>query len=330
MNKQWGGGKRMRDTLYRDILSMNYRMGTDRIARCVMMFSGMLLTLLTALSLPVGAEKPVDARILYRQAAQGERFELMSRDEAEEMESLFEALFRGESGADIRHAWRELGFDLVDARYKEVRCLALVESEDHKTGRGFYLFSRKRTGPVLMMPHRFHDRDTGAIGCAMFATGLCSAAAWNTVHRYGPEKTHKDGSSDMARNGFSPFAAFSRAFARVHREKLLVQIHGFSTDKRKTSAGREAGIILSAGGELPVWLAPLAKKLEHCLDVAVRIYPLEIKELGGTTNVSGRILRDAGHSGFVHLEMSRKLRTLLAGDPRSCLCLTTLLCEVRP
>ena len=320
----------MRDTLYRDIASMKHRMGRDQGNRCVVMLPGILLILLTVLSLPAGAQKSVDARILYRQSAQGERFELMSRDDAERMEPLFEALFRGESGADIRHAWKEQGFDLVDARYKDVACLALLESEDHKTGRGFYLFSRKRTGPVLMMPHRFHDRDTGAIGCAMFATGLCSAAAWNTVHRYGPEKTHTDGSSDMARNGFSPFAAFTRAFARVHREQLLVQIHGFSTAKRKTPAGREAGIILSAGGELPAWIAPLATNIAHCLDVAARIYPLEIKELGGTTNVSGRILRAAGHSGFVHLEMSRKLRTLLAGDPRSCLCLTTLLCEVRP
>jgi hypothetical protein len=46
--------------------------------------------------------------------------------------------------------------------------------------------------------------------------------------------------------------------------------------------------------------------------------------------VSGRILAGLGHSGFVHLEMARNLRSRLKDDASLCLRLTTILGEIRP
>ena len=62
-------------------------------------------------------------------------------------------------------------------------------------------------------------------------------------------------------------------------------------------------------------------KLQHqqaCLSAGlarpVRLYPLSIRELGGTTNVQGIALRQLGYQSFVHMEMSRPLRQALLDD----------------
>ncbi len=44
------------------------------------------------------------------------------------------------------------------------------------------------------------------------------------------------------------------------------------------------------------------------------LFPTTVDELGGTTNVQDKILRAAGHDGFVHLELSRPLRRRLRDD----------------
>jgi hypothetical protein len=290
----------------------------------------MLGIVLTAMTHTALAGEPVDAKALYADSSDKGSLQTVSQAEMDRMEKLFTLMFQGNVNATVRTEWQELGFTMVDAVCAGVPCVVLAESKGQKRGRGFYLFSRDQAGPVIMMPHRYYDLDTGKIGMDMFATGLCRAAAWNTVHRYAFERQNKGDPSDLADNVTSPFAAFTRSFARVHPQKLLVQVHGFSHTGRKTRAGREAGIILSGGGRVPVWLVPLGRDLKRYLDVDVRIYPLDVNELGGTTNVSGRILSGLGHSGFVHLEMERTLRSRLKDEASLCLRLTTILGEIRP
>ena len=40
----------------------------------------------------------------------------------------------------------------------------------------------------------------------------------------------------------------------------------------------------------------------------------EVRELGGTRNVQGRLLRERGHDGFVHVELGRPLRERLRNE----------------
>jgi hypothetical protein len=55
----------------------------------------------------------------------------------------------------------------------------------------------------------------------------------------------------------------------------------------------------------------LAACLRQQTHFYIALYPLDIRELGGTTNVSGNTLQGMGHQGFVHLELSYPLRKLM-------------------
>jgi hypothetical protein len=92
----------------------------------------------------------------------------------------------------------------------------------------------------------------------------------------------------------------------------VVQLHGFAPANRTTCAGREAALILSAGHRYPgCRLRRLAACLAGSLPGVVRLYPDQVRELGGTTNRIGELLRQAGFSNFIHMEMSPMLRLRL-------------------
>lgn len=94
-------------------------------------------------------------------------------------------------------------------------------------------------------------------------------------------------------------------------DRAVIQIHGYANGRRKAEAGKSSSVIVSAGGLRPDWLAPLGRCLESGGMGPVLTYPDQVSELGGTTNVSGRILRTMGLSSFVHVEMNREVRTRL-------------------
>ena len=198
-------------------------------------------------------------------------------------------------------------------------------------GRGFYLFrGPASTGGLLMAPHRYADADTGRIGLAMAREGDFSVTAWNTTHRYEAGSGDPRGISDFAHRPDSPFTALTRSFARVFPDRAVIQIHGYANGHRKGRVGRSSDVIVSAGGLRPDWLPILGR----CLDAAgmgtVLTYPDQVSELGGTTNVSGRILRSMGLSSFVHLEMNREVRTRLLDEGELRKDFITCLCGVRP
>ncbi len=82
-----------------------------------------------------------------------------------------------------------------------------------------------------------------------------------------------------------------------------------------SEAGRNAGWILSSGSKK---ITDTLRKLQNCLQGVlseeVLIYPRDVLELGGTTNISGKIMRQYGHSGFVHIEINRAIRDQLRED----------------
>ena len=96
----------------------------------------------------------------------------------------------------------------------------------------------------------------------------------------------------------------------------LIQIHGFDNNKRKSEAGASASAILSSGSR---WVTPHSATVAHCLRKVIQgpvlIYPIEIRELGATRNLHGKILRRYGHEGFIHVELNRSTRERLRSDP---------------
>jgi hypothetical protein len=226
-------------------------------------------------------------------------------------EALFLRLLEGERGDDLEAGWRALGFGLHPGEANDV--IMLWDYEGH---RGQYALRGGRTWPLaLQAPHRFFDGHTGTIAEQMFAEGGFAAAAWNTTPRRTKAAGEK-GSRDLAHLRRTYFNAFTRAFGRVHRDGLVVQLHGFARDKRSTEAGRTADLILSDATRSP---GPAALAAADCLrrkmPGVVRLYPAEVRELGGTTNANAAALRDLGLEGsFLHVEMSLDLRLRLRDE----------------
>lgn len=254
-------------------------------------------------------------RDLYRESLGAERFVLPDPASLEQANRLFLELLQtdGPVPESLEHDGEALGFEVIQRGREADRLLVLREGRD-KSGRGFYVFRRGGRPAALMIPHGMKDYKTGKIGLQLFLEGDFTAGAWNTAPRY--RKGERDRTDwDLAHLEGTYFTAFTRAFARAQPVGRLVQIHGFAAEKRDTEAGASAELIASSGSPLPSpgFLA-LIRCLKASLDLEVRVYPLDVRELGGTTNASGRILRSLGHAGFVHLEFAYPVRKRLLQD----------------
>ena len=116
-----------------------------------------------------------------------------------------------------------------------------------KKDESFYIFLHNKFAQnVLQMPHRQKDLYTGEIGLSLLIEGNFAAGAWNSVSRY-YFQGNKKVSADLADFSQSYFIAFSKAFALCHSKGHIIQLHGFSTKKRRTRADKQSSFILSAG-----------------------------------------------------------------------------------
>lgn len=244
------------------------------------------------------------------EAIRGGHYVAAGGDELARAERLFDRLAAGSPPDALRAEMRELRLVIED----DGPLVIVREREDARRGRGFYVFRHGARPDVLHVPHGFKDEMTRDIGLALFAEGDFAAAAWNTV----PRRYERDGvqvDADVAHLPGTWFNAFVRATARAWPQGRSLQIHGFDPDKRRSGAGADAALILADGTAVP---DDALRRQRDCLasrlgrDVA--LYPDDVRELGGTTNVQGRTLRGLGYGGFVHVEISRGLRATLRDD----------------
>ena len=194
---------------------------------------------------------------------------------------------------------------ILDHRY-----IALQQRENH--GGGHYLFNPAAKRPIyLQAPHRVSDRNTGRIVLRLFQRNHYRGAGWNSLHRRskglkGPTE------SDLAHIPLSPFTAMGRAIAMQEPEARIIQLHGFNQTRRKSVEGASADIIISSASN---WPSSETRLMALCLQQSqlgvVRLYPNEVRELGGTTNNTAKALQRIGFSGFIHLELSAPLRQRL-------------------
>jgi hypothetical protein len=171
----------------------------------------------------------------------------------------------------------------------------------------------------LQVPHRFHDQYTETIGRQWWQTNLFHMVMVNSAHRHQGKKQEPAINSDFSTAPYNPFLAATRAYIRAFKQPLVVQLHGYNRQKRKTSAGRSADIILSHGVKLPSPLLNNLQTLATCFkqvgSFKVKIYPQQVTELGATKNIIGDALRQQGYlTQFLHIEMSKTVRKKLSQD----------------
>ncbi|MBA3669170.1 MAG: hypothetical protein H0W71_03780 [Sphingomonas sp.] len=181
----------------------------------------------------------------------------------------------------------------------------------HGQGAYFIRNAAQRPYPMLVTaPHRGAERYTGPLAAAVFAETDASAAAWNSAPR---GRAGNSSGLDLARLERHLFTAFATAFAEVHPNGRIIQLHGFNPAKRQTESGRRADVILSSGSERP---SLLIQSIGACLSDSlpsydVRVFPTEVSELGALNNAQARALHKLSHDVFVHVELSLRLRAAL-------------------
>jgi len=239
-----------------------------------------------------------------RSASRESSYQHPSIDELRAAERLFTRTLRADEPVEVlRDAWAGSHFELKAVELHDQPLWLLRESEGHQVGRGFYAFRPNATMPVaIQSPHSFGDRRTRELTARLFVDSDFAAAAFNTVHRDIMDAAH---SHNCLLN------SFTTAFLRVHRDDAFVcQLHGFSRSKRTTDRGRNSDLIVSNGTRLGAhWTQRTVTVFrDHWPNVAVRLFPDDVSELGATTNHQGRIILQSGLGRFLHLEMSAELR----------------------
>lgn len=272
-----------------------------------------MLLLLIMLTTPSQQNPTLENQLsdLLKQAQQKSGFySPPTPDQQTRAEALFLKTLRGNRRADLKRAWRQLGF-----QHRTVGDV-FVLFEHHNRGRGFYLFREGGTvvPTAIQAPHGFHDLHTDDLVLKLFAESRFQAAAFNTIHRHQTlpgSKTY----ADLSDLDDSYFQCFTRAWAQLQPARQLLQFHGFAKEKRKEQSAQEAAVILSNGQARPNRaMYVLAGYLNGIGAGPVAVYGRDTMELGSTTNAQARHLIAEGHNRFYHFELNLATRQKLLSN----------------
>jgi len=272
------------------------------------------LIIVTTVILPLGAGAS-DIGHLISDAFKGGVYIPPEEKELRHAGEVFESLFRGILNEGVKALSRRIGLRPILTEHDGERLIILKEEDDRKTGRGLMIFRLEdHRGFVIQVPHSFTDVHTRRIGLRLFLDTKAEAVIFNTVRRrYSDDGAIID--ADMAHLRESYFTVFARAFAETHPSGYIIQIHGFSRQKRKTPQGKESDVIISSGRSTVSYITmTIYRCLKGGIGVGVSLYPYEVGELGGRKNSVVRVLDEMGFNGFVHIEMSRLMRDRLIND----------------
>lgn len=229
-----------------------------------------------------------------------------SADELAAMQRLFVRLLKHEPVNAMVSDLRNLGWAVFTQSAGGVTWTIVAEAPNQRRGRGLYAFSDAGRH-AIEAPHVPTDELTGEILLGYAHDGLPRALAWNTVPRRTADLAHIDGTY---------LIAFSRAFAQVYPSEKILQLHGFDFQRRRSFAGAQSGAIVSAARKNPPpELKSAVKYMQQKVEKYTRLYGVDVRELGGTTNSVARALHNDGYQGFVHIEMDQLLREQLADLP---------------
>ncbi|MFC3033377.1 hypothetical protein ACFOEE_12690 [Pseudoalteromonas fenneropenaei] len=163
-------------------------------------------------------------------------------------------------------------------------------------------YAPERSQCVIFAPHQFFDEHTLTLAQSLFP--LCQLLLWNTQHRH--TRTKQGDSRDFSLTTQSWPYQLLKAYLTRYPSATIIQLHGFSRDKRHTEAAKNADLILSNGNRSG---SKRLQDLQQCFSNAgyqALRYPQQVSELGGTRNVLNQLLTQPGQ--FIHLEMERNTR----------------------
>ncbi len=185
-------------------------------------------------------------------------------------------------------------------------------------GWGSLWVNHKATENVfIQVPHRFYDRLTASIANHIWQQSDVKAVMLNTAHRHLGKQQNSN--SDLSNAAKSPLLAASYAWIQATPDATIIQLHGFSSAKRRSEQLKAADIILSHGNKQPIQPKQAIFGVQQCLikhlKLNVLVYPNQANELGGTKNNTVKLLRNLNkQQQFWHIELNETTRELMQKD----------------
>jgi len=206
----------------------------------------------------------------------------------------------------LRERWDTIDWQLLES--PSGKFFVLREDMKHRHGRGVYAFrTDAQSRIVIQAPHRFNDLMTGSIAIKLLRERSVSAIALNTIHRK---------EIDLSHTRLHFINAFTAASIKVRQDVAILQIHGF-TQEGKTGAAKSTSVIVSDSTKFPGRSArQSALELKTAFGADhTRLFPVDIRQLGGTTNRQAQIAHSLGCPDFLHIEFNRDFRAQLNNNP---------------
>jgi hypothetical protein len=233
--------------------------------------------------------------------------EELSAEDFQAAEAMFASVLAGQAPATGE--LQRLGFITRQATPPQ-QATIIKEPKRSDRGHGRYVVRPVDEAPGALLvsaPHHKTDRHTGTLAEQLQTSPAVAAAAASSAPR---------SRGDIAHLERHAFTAFATAFAKVHPDGRIIQLHGFDQAGRKSAAAKNADVIISSGSEQPT---AAVRAIRACLDrqlpaFRIALFPDDVMELGATTNAQGQALRRNGDDLFVHIELSLRLREALVGD----------------
>lgn len=244
---------------------------------------------------------------LVQAASKDGRLVTASAEELEEVRRLFYRTFSAKDPMKLADDWAKVQMELVsvaDPQDKQERLLVIREAADARRGRGIYMIRpQARFKYALQMPHSFYDRYTREIGLHLFQQSSLTAAAWNTIDRT---------QVDVAHVRLHYFNSFTTAFTDTNPSGVVIQLHGFAQHKRTPDALHADCIVSDGTRNPPAWVGQIAQMLDKRFEeYPTLLFPVQVDDLGATTNRQAKLIYGNSTASFLHVEMSRPLRNAL-------------------
>lgn len=234
-----------------------------------------------------------------------------------ELRALVAALARAASASaatlpkDARAHAQSLGFTLTTSCDARGPLWALHEADERREGGGLYVLRPGGLPVCIQAPHTFFDQGTGELALAAFTELGAACLFTNTVHRYSEATTGaSEHPIDVAHAPGTLFQAANEGLLEAVRWPV-VQVHGFGP---REEVGPDDAAVVS-NGTAQAGRDATATRLRAALATRlaprpVRLYGVDARVLGATTNVQGQAVRARGLA-FLHMELSAAVRQQL-------------------
>lgn len=286
-------------------------------ARCLAGATGLLVVCF--LSGQLGASELLDwVEAAYQPDATADGVRALAPEQWQRFATLMQsATEQKHLDATLRDGFAALGFTASTRRLDRHR-YHLIADQVRAHGNGCYVIDPDSNHPGLIWqaPHARNDRLSEQIAVQAFQQSDAAMLMVSTVSRWTVDAPagERHGPCDPCHNPRHALQAATLAAYRRWPAGIVVQVHGYSGAKHP-ALEPYAGVLSHGRATAPDWLDALHCALQPAFALPLARYGIEAKELGGTTNVQGRLLRQSDGWRFIHFEAALASRTALVTEP---------------